>query len=127
MDHNYYKISDIYKSRVVLKEFAGNSAISDGKNSYQTTASMSGPGHGPSNNPLDSQMSVGGGDRVMFPSDDELENSQKAQLLIKFFKSEIDEGTWDKKTKTLFSDLLDHLLGVEPNEAEEDIDEPEVK
>lgn len=126
MDHNYYKISDIYKKRVVLKEFTGNPASTDSKNSYQTTASMSGPGHGPSN-ASDGQMAVGGGDRVMFPSDQELSNSQKAQLLIKFFKSEIDEGTWDEHTKDLFTKLLDHLLGVEPEEEEEDMGEPEVK
>jgi hypothetical protein len=125
MDHNYYKISDLYKKRVVLKEFTGNAATSDGKNSYQTTASMNGPGHGQSS-PLNSQMSVGG-DRVMFPSDEELSNSQKAQLLIKFFKSEIDEGTWEEQTKNLFSKLLDHLLGVEPEEEEEDIGKPELK
>jgi hypothetical protein len=125
MDHNYYKISDLYKKRVVLKEFTGNPASTDSKNSYQTTASMSGPGHG-SSSPLDSQMSVGG-DRVMFPSDGELSNSQKAQLLIKFFKGEIDEGTWDEQTKTLFGKVMDHLLGVEPEEDEDDLDEPEVK
>jgi hypothetical protein len=125
MDHNYYKIGDIYKKRVVLKEFTGNPASTDSRNSYQTTASMSGPGNG-SSSPLDSQMSVGG-DRVMFPSDEELSNSQKAELLIKFFKSEIDEGTWDEQTKNLFSKLIDHLLGVEPEEDEDDMDEPELK
>jgi len=123
MDHNYYKISDIYKKRIVLKEFTGNPASTDSKNSYQT--SMMGPGHGPSN-ASDGQMAVGG-DRVMFPSDGELSNSQKAQLLIKFFKSEIDEGTWDEQSKDLFSKLMDHLLGVEPEEDEDDLDEPEVK
>jgi hypothetical protein len=125
MDHNYYKISDIYKKRVVLKEFTGNPASTDSKNSYQTTASMMGPGHGPSN-ASDGQMTVGG-DRVMFPNDEELSNSQKAELLIKFFKSEIDEGTWDQQTKKLFGNLIDHLLGVEPEEDEEDMDEPDLK
>lgn len=125
MDRNYYKISDIYKSRVLLREFSGNPASLDSKNSYQTTASMSGPGHGPSN-ASDGQMAVGG-DRVMFPSDEELSNSQKAQLLIKFFKSEIDDGTWEEQTKTMFSKLLDHLLGVEPEKDEEDMGVPEVK
>jgi hypothetical protein len=125
MDHNYYKISDIYKKNVVLKEFTGNPASTDSKNSYQTTASMMGPGHGPSN-ASDGQMAVGG-DRVMFPSDQELSNSQKAQLLIKFFKSEIDEGSWEEQTKELFTKLLDHLLGVDPEEEEDDMDEPELK
>lgn len=125
MDHNYYKIGDIYTKHIVLKEFTGNPASIDSKNSYQTTASMMGPGHG-AVNASDGQMTVGG-DRVMFPSDQELSNSQKAELLIKFFKSEIDEGTWDEKTKDLFSNLLDHLLGVEPEEDEEDMDEPEIK
>jgi len=125
MDHNYYKISDIYKKRVVLREFSGDSATSDSKNSYQGTSSMQGPGHGPSN-ASDGQMAVGG-DRVMFPSDEELSNSQKAQLLIKFFKMEIDEGSWDEQTKSLFGKLVDHLLGTEPEESEEDMDEPELK
>jgi hypothetical protein len=125
MDHNYYKISDIYKKRIVLKEFTGNPASTDSKNSYQTTASMMGPGHGPSN-ASDGQMVVGG-DSVMFPSDQELSNSQKAQLLIKFFKSEIDEGSWEEQTKGLFTKLLDHLLGVEPEEEDDEMDEPELK
>jgi hypothetical protein len=125
MDHNYYKISDIYKKRIVLKEFTGNPASTDSKNSYQTTASMMGPGHGPSN-ASDGQMAVGG-DSVMFPSDQELSNSQKAQLLIKFFKSEIDEGSWEEQTKGLFTKLLDHLLGVEPEEEDDEMDEPELK
>ena len=125
MDRNYYKISDIYKSKVLLKEFSGNPASVDSKNSYQTTASMMGPGHGPSN-ASDGQMAVGG-DRVMFPSDEELTNSQKAQLLIKFFKNEIDEGSWEEQTKNLFGKLMDHLLGVEPEEDEEDMGVPDVK
>jgi hypothetical protein len=87
---------------------------------------MNGPGHGPSN-ASDGNMAVGG-DRVMFPNDQELSNSQKAEMLIKFFKMEIDEGTWDDKSKNLFKGLLNHLLGVEDEEAdEEDIDEPELK
>jgi hypothetical protein len=125
MDHNYYKISDIYKKRVILKEFSGNPASTDSKNSYQTTASMMGPGHG-SSNASDGQMAVGG-NAVMFPNDQELTNSQKAILLIKFFKLEIDEGTWDERTKEFFGKLLDHLLGVEPEEEEEDIGEAEIK
>jgi hypothetical protein len=63
----------------------------------------------------------------MFPNNGELSNSQKAQLLIKFFKMEIDEGSWEEQTKTLFSKLLDHFLGVEPEEEEDDLDEPELK
>lgn len=126
MDHNYYKITDIYKKKVLLKEFTGNPATSDSKNSYQTTASMSGPGHG-SYNAGSGDMSVGG-QQVMFPSDEELSNSQKAQMLIKFFKMEIDEGTWNEKTKNIFTSLLDHLLGVDDEDPdEEDINEPELK
>lgn len=126
MDHNYYKITDIYRKKVLLKEYTGQAATLDSKNSYQTTTSMSGPGHGPSN-ASDGNMAVGG-DRVMFPNDQELSNSQKAEMLIKFFKMEIDEGTWDDKSKNLFKGLLNHLLGVEDEEAdEEDIDEPELK
>jgi len=126
MDHNYYKITDIYRKKVLLKEFTGNPATLDSKNSYQTTASMSGPGHG-GYNASNTDMSVGG-QQVMFPSDQELSNSQKAEMLIKFFKMEIDEGTWEEKTKKLFTNLLDHLLGVEDEDPEdEDVGSPELK
>lgn len=126
MDHNYYKITDLYRNRILLKEFTGNAAQTDSKNSFQTTASMSGPGHGPSN-ASNGELAVGG-DKVMFPSDQELSNSQKAEMLIKFFKMEIDEGSWDNKTKSRFKGLLNHLLGVDDTDPEEeDIDEPELK
>ena len=67
MDHNYYKITDLYCKKILLKEFTGNPATLDSKNSYQTTASMSGPGHGPSN-ASNGDMAVGG-DKVMFPTE----------------------------------------------------------
>ena len=86
----------------------------------------SGPGHG-GYNASNTDMSVGG-QQVMFPSDQELSNSQKAEMLIKFFKMEIDEGTWEEKTKKLFTNLLDHLLGVEDEDPEdEDVGSPELK
>jgi hypothetical protein len=125
MDHNYYKISDIYRKNVVLKEFTGNPASLDSKNSYQTTASMMGPGHGPSN-ASDSQMAVNG-NQVMFPSEQELSNYQKSELLIKFFKRELDEGTWDEKTNSLFQKLISYFLQLDSGDEEEDMDEPELK
>jgi len=111
MDHNYYKISDVYRNRI-LGETTG--ATNDMKNSYQTTASMQGPGNGPV---AGSQGGMSqGGNNVMFPDDQELSNSQKASMLIKFFKMEIDDGTWDEDAKTKFKNLLDYLLGFEESD-----------
>jgi len=111
-------MGDLYKKKVVLREFT-NSPEMDSKNSYQTTASMMGPGHGPTH-ASDSDMAQFG-DRLAFPKGDgELPNSAKAQLLISFFKKEIDEGTWDEKTKYIFSELLSHLLGEDDSEDDSD-------
>lgn len=110
MDISFYQMGDIYNKKVLLKEFTNSAPTLDSKNSYQTTASMQGPGHGPSN-ATDGSMAQFG-DKVMFPEDKEISNSTKAQLLIKFFKEEIDEGSWEDKTKELFGSLLDHLLGL---------------
>jgi hypothetical protein len=119
MDHNYYKISDVYRNRI-LRENMG--ITNDTKNSYQTTASMQGPGNGPV---VGSQGGLSqGGDNVMFPNNEELSNSQKASLLIKFFKMEIDDGSWEDNTKNIFKELLDHLLGFE--ESDEDKTEEEL-
>jgi hypothetical protein len=117
MNHNYYKIADIYKKKVLLEDYT---AVSD-ENSYRTTASMSGPGNGPVN-ATDGQMSQGG-DSVMFPNMQDLSNEQKASLLIKFLKLEIDEGTWKRKTKKKFEDMLDFLLDHYDDEEEEDSDD----
>ena len=119
MNHNYYKIADIYKKKILLED---DSTLSD-ENSYRTTASMSGPGNGPVN-ASDAQMSQKG-DSVMFPNMQDLSNEQKASLLIKFFKLEIDEGTWNKKTKNKFGDMLDFLLDYYDDEEEEDADNEE--
>lgn len=119
MNHNYYKISDVYTTRI-LRENMG--ITNDTKNSYQTTASMQGPGNGPV---AGSQAGMSqGGNNVMFPDDQELSNSQKASMLIKFFKMEIDDGSWDDDAKTKFKDLLDYLLGF--NESDEDKNEQEL-
>ena len=52
----------------------------------------------------------------MFPEDENLSNSKKTELLIGFFKNEIDEGTWDNKTKEKFSDVLDYLLRLDSSD-----------
>lgn len=122
MDHNYYKISDVYQNRVLRENFGTSDAARDTKNSYQTTASMQGPGNGPVAG-SDGGLAQGG-NRVMFPDDEEITNSQKAAMLIKFFKMEIDDGSWDEATKTKFKDLLDHLLGFD--EPEEDKSEEQL-
>lgn len=115
MDISFYQLGDVYKKKILLKEFINQAPTFDSKNSYQVTASMSGPGNGPSTGALDTTQAQFG-DRVMFPEDEALTNSQKAELLIKFFKIEIDEGSWDDDTKQKFSDILDHLLGLDSSE-----------
>lgn len=120
MDISFYQMGDVYKKKVLLREFT-NSPEMDSKNSYQTTASMMGPGHGPTNASNTDMAQFG--DKVAFPKDDgEMSNSAKAQLLISFFKKEIDEGTWDDKTKYIFSELLSHLLGDDDSDDESEDD-----
>jgi hypothetical protein len=106
MDISFYQMGDVYKKKVLLREFT-NSPEMDSKNSYQTTASMMGPGHGPSH-ANDTDMAQFG-DKVMFPEGD-ISNTAKAKLLITFFTKEIDEGTWESKTKEAFKEVLAHLL-----------------
>jgi hypothetical protein len=118
MNDNYYKIADIYKKRVLLEDYG---AVNDDQNSYRTTSSMSGPGNGPAN-ASDGQMAQGG-DSVMFPNMQDLSNDQKAALLIKFFKMEIDEGEWNKKTKKKFEDMLEFLLDYYEYEDEDESDD----
>lgn len=112
MDISFYQMGDIYKKAVLLKEF--QTPVLDTKNSYQTVDSIRGPGNGPSTATDTSPNQFK--DQVMFPEDQDLSNSQKAELLIKFFKLEIDEGSWDEKTKEKFSDVLDYLLGLDSSE-----------
>lgn len=110
MDISFYQMGNIYKKNVLLKEF--QTPVLDTKNSYQVADSLRGPGNGPTTGATDTSPNQFK-DRVMFPEDQELSNSQKAELLIKFFKDEIDDGTWDEKTKNKFSDILNYLLGLE--------------
>ena len=112
MDISFYQMGDLYKKKVLLKEFT-NSPEMDSKNSYQTTASMMGPGHGSSNaSNTDIPQSIG---QVMFSGGD-IPNPVKAELLIKFLKTEIDEGTWKGDTKEAFKEILSHLLGADFSE-----------
>lgn len=119
MDISFYQIGDVYKKSVLLKEFINQTPTLDTRNSYQTTASMNGPGNGPTTGATDTSPNQFK-DRVMFPDDTEISNSDKAKLLITFFKEEIDDGTWSDDTKSKFSDLLDHLLGLETSEESKD-------
>lgn len=119
MDISFYQIGDVYKKSVLLKEFINQTPTLDTRNSYQTTASMNGPGNGPTTGATDTSPDQFK-DRVMFPDDTEISNSDKAKLLITFFKEEIDDGTWSDDTKSKFSDLLDHLLGLETSEESKD-------
>lgn len=105
-------MGNIYKKDVLLKEF--QTPTLDTKNSYQTVDSIRGPGHGASTATDTSPNQFK--DQLMFPDDQDLSNSQKSELLIKFFKNEIDDGSWDETTKEKFSDVLDYLLGLESSE-----------
>ena len=117
MDISFYHMGDIYRKKVLLREFT-NTPTNDVKNSYQVTASMSGPGNGPSTGARDSDTAQFG-DKVMFPDDEEFSDSKKAEMLIKFFKKEIDEGTWNDETKSHFEKLMHHLLGFSESEEED--------
>lgn len=111
MDISFYDIGNIYKKRVLLKEEA---PITDVQNSYQTTASMSGPGHG--------QYNAGIGDNahndtLMKLPEGPLTTEQKRELLKKFLQSEIDgkqkidgDPDWKQNTKQLFKQLYANLL-----------------
>jgi len=112
MDISFYHLGDLYKKDVLLREFT-NSPEMDSKNSYQTTVSMSGPGHGPSN--ASDGQNAQFGNQIMFPNGT-LPNNAKAELLIDFLRHEIDKGTWKKKTKEQFKQLLSHLLGADFSE-----------
>lgn len=106
MDISNYHLGDIYKERVLLREYTN-----DDKNSYRTTASMSGPGNGPSTGATDSSPN-NFDTEVMFPKDTEISNADKKNLLVKFLKDELDQGNFNKGTKVKFRELLDHLLGA---------------
>lgn len=111
MDISFYQIGDIYKESVLLKEY--DAPNKDTENSYELTHNMMGPGHGPTNaKDTDPNQFK---DNLMFKQND-ISNSMKKELLIRFFSKEIDEGTWNNKTKTKFKDLLEYLLGLKIKE-----------
>lgn len=107
MDHNYYKITDVYMKKVIGE--ANGSPDTNSSNSYQTVASMIDPGKGPI--PGSNGQNAEGGNRVMFPNEEDIDNDEKASMLIRFFKTEIDDGSWNKKTKIKFKEMFDFLLG----------------
>jgi hypothetical protein len=117
MDISFYQMGDLYKKQVLLKEFVNTDPTFDIKNSYQTTASMNGPGNGPTTGASDTDRAKFN-DSMRFPDDKELSDSEKAELLIKFFKTEIDNGSWKPDTKEVFSNLLDHLLGLDSSDSD---------
>lgn len=116
MDISFYQIGNLYKKSVLLKEYSTDPTF-DIKNSYQTTASMNGPGNGPTTGASDTDRAKFN-DSMRFPDDKELSDSEKAELLIKFFKTEIDNGSWKSGTKEVFAKLLDHLLGLESSDSD---------
>lgn len=113
MNISNYHLGDIYKESVLLKEW--DAPTNDVKNSYGTTTSMSGPGNGPttgatntSPNNFDTQ--------VMFPKGTEISNMDKRNMLLRFLKDEIDNGSFGPKTKQKFEELYGYLLGLKPAE-----------
>lgn len=107
MNISNYHLGDVYQKRVLLREW--DSPKSDNENSYQTTASMSGPENGPSTGASNTDPN-NFDTKVMFPKDQELSNVDKKNLLVKFLQDEIDNGNFNQQTKNKFEDLLDHLL-----------------
>jgi hypothetical protein len=114
MNISNYHLGDVYQQKVLLREW--NSPVNDTKNSYQVTASMNGPGNGPTTGATDTSPN-NFDSKVMFPKDQEISNEQKKKMLIKFLQDEIDDGTFNEDTKNKFEELLDHLLSK--NSAEE--------
>ena len=114
MNISNYHLGDVYQKRVLLREW--DSPTNDTKNSYQTTASMNGPGNGPTTGATDTSP-INFDSKVMFPKDQEISNEEKKKLLIKFLQDEIDDGKFNQETKNKFEELLDHLLST--NSAEE--------
>lgn len=123
MDISFYDIGNIYKKRILLKE---DSPVTDTQNSYQTTASMSGPGHGPYN--------AGMGDNAKndstfkLPQEGPIPNEQKRELLKKFLQDEIDgvekidgDDDWSDKTKELFKQLYSNLFDHENSSSDRKI------
>jgi hypothetical protein len=122
MNISNYKLGDIYE-RVILHEW--DSPTYDAKNSYGTTSSMMGPNNGQANA---SDMSPNNfKDEFMFPKEDDLDNSEKKRMLIKFLKDEIDDGTFNASTKAKFRDLLNHFLGVDPEKEQDQSDKKKSK
>lgn len=107
MNISNYHLGDVYQQKVLLREY--NSPVEDTKNSYQTTASMNGPGNGPSTGATNTSPN-NFDTKVMFPKDQEISNEMKKQMLIKFLTDEIDNGNFNESTKNKFKELLEHLL-----------------
>lgn len=111
MDISFYQMGDIYKKDVLLKEY--NAANKDTKNSYELTHNMMGPEHGPSNAKDTDKGEFN--DSVLFPKDD-ISNAEKKELLIRFFSTEIDKGSWNNKTKNKFKEMLEYLISLKIKE-----------
>jgi hypothetical protein len=114
MNISNYHLGDVYQEKVLLREW--NSPVNDTKNSYQVTASMNGPGNGPTTGATDTSPN-NFDTNVMFPKGQEISNEMKKKMLVKFLKDEIDNGKFKEATKNKFKELLDHLL--EKKSAEE--------
>lgn len=114
MNISNYHLGDVYQQKVLLREF--NSPVNDNRNSYQVTASINGPGNGPTTGATDTSPN-NFDSKVMFPKDQEISNEMKKNMLVKFLKDEIDDGNFNQETKNKFEDLLSHLLST--NSAEE--------
>jgi hypothetical protein len=114
MNLSNYHLGDLYQEKILFREW--NSPVEDTKNSYQVTASMNGPGNGPTTGATDTSPN-NFDTNVMFPKGQEISNEMKKKMLVKFLKDEIDNGSFNENTKNKFKNLLSHLIS--PDSAEE--------
>lgn len=111
MDISFYQMGDVYQKSVLLKEWS-TEPTSDDANSMRLTQDMGGQGSTGGAKDTDPPQFK---DSMMFAPTD-LSNSQKKELLMRFLSVEIDNGTWNNKTKKIFGELLDHLMGLKIKE-----------
>lgn len=111
----FQSLGDVYKKQVLFKE---SGAVEDTKNSYQTTASMNGPGHGPYNAGVND---IANNDTtVTFPEDENLSLARKKELLLNFLKRELDDNEdkespdkWSDSEISIFEQLYGDLLSTQ--------------
>jgi hypothetical protein len=115
----FQSLGDVYKKKVLFKE---SGAVEDTKNSYNTTASMMGPGHGPYNA---GQNDIAGNDNTFkFPEEENMSLIRKKELLLNFLKRELDENEekefpdkWSESEISIFEQLYGDLLSTQEEDS----------